>query len=669
MWSLYDCERELKPLRFSNGKTQEDVVKEVIAGIDEGCKVIFIKGVCGTGKSAIALNLAKEIGKASIVVPVKNLQKQYEVDYMRDKYLLKDGKKLKIEIMTGRGNHKCPYLEENPDGFEVERELVSDVNSKLSDFSEGGNGVGGGGSGGNGGGSFGGGGGFGGSGDGEGFGGYGKVRDVSCDNSQLPCKIEIKDKNVGKIKEYVRKNPKVKITDFSNIHNVKRMSIAPVCDYWSPVVPAEIELNLDARLRSYVGLENRRFVIYQRKKGCSYYDQFNSCIDADVLIFNSQKYKLESLMNRKPATDVEIIDECDEFLDSFANQEKINLNRLSFALSGLFAEDEETGQIIDELRDLTRSILKDGKIEGRISNEDIISIGETRILKLLRYFLDSELMNHVECSEDNYCFHVEEVARTFAGFFKETYVSFYKEERDSIVKLVTTNLEKKFQKLLDKNKVFVMMSGTIHSDAVLKNVFGLSEFKIVEAETKMPGRIMEKRTGSEINCKYSNFQSGAVTREDYLNALAKSIELAVKPVLVHVNAFKDLPTEQEAEMYNLSVMTREKLRNLQRGDKVGEQAEKFKKGEIDVLYSTKCSRGVDFPGSTCNSIVLTKYPYPNVSSLFWRIFKRTMPQYYNSFYIDKARREFLQRIYRGLRSDKDYIFLLSPDERVFGVAG
>ncbi|MBU1136596.1 MAG: helicase C-terminal domain-containing protein, partial [Nanoarchaeota archaeon] len=75
--------------------------------------------------------------------------------------------------------------------------------------------------------------------------------------------------------------------------------------------------------------------------------------------------------------------------------------------------------------------------------------------------------------------------------------------------------------------------------------------------------------------------------------------------------------------------------------------------------------GVDFPGKICNSIVLTKFPFPNVSSLFWKILKRTMPQHYSKFYMDKARREFLQRIYRGLRSESDCIYLLSPDIRVF----
>jgi len=67
----------------------------------------------------------------------------------------------------------------------------------------------------------------------------------------------------------------------------------------------------------------------------------------------------------------------------------------------------------------------------------------------------------------------------------------------------------------------------------------------------------------------------------------------------------------------------------------------------------------------CRSIVLTKYPFPNVKSLFWRILKKNNPEHYNEFYMDKAMREFLQKIYRGLRFKNDHIFLLSPDSRVF----
>ena len=70
MWSLYKNEKLLNPLVFSNGKNQEDIVVEVEEAIKEGHKIIFIKGMCGTGKSAIALNLARSMGKTSIIVPI-----------------------------------------------------------------------------------------------------------------------------------------------------------------------------------------------------------------------------------------------------------------------------------------------------------------------------------------------------------------------------------------------------------------------------------------------------------------------------------------------------------------------------------------------------------------------------------------------------------------------
>ena len=66
----------------------------------------------------------------------------------------------------------------------------------------------------------------------------------------------------------------------------------------------------------------------------------------------------------------------------------------------------------------------------------------------------------------------------------------------------------------------------------------------------------------------------------------------------------------------------------------------------------------------CNSIIFTKYPNPNVSDTFWKVLMKTHPNQYWEFYKDKANREFLQRIYRALRSKDDHVFILSPDIRV-----
>ena len=165
-WNLYRDDEFLEPLMFSNGKSQLDVVKEVLESIKKGNKVIFIKGVCGTGKSAIALNIAKHLGKTSIVVPGKNLQTQYKKDYETDKYLIKDNKeRLKISVITGRNNHVCKFMQEKGKIIPAEKR---EVDAKLNDIFD--------------------------------FGKKGKPEKegkiVSADSRELPCKIEIKERNL-----------------------------------------------------------------------------------------------------------------------------------------------------------------------------------------------------------------------------------------------------------------------------------------------------------------------------------------------------------------------------------------------------------------------------------------------------------------------------------------
>ncbi|MBS3090406.1 DEAD/DEAH box helicase family protein [Candidatus Pacearchaeota archaeon] len=642
MWSLREGEKNFEPLVFSNGKNQEDIVKEVVESIKRGSKIILIRGVCGTGKSAIALNIANELGRASIVVPVKSLQKQYEDDYTNRKYLLKkNGEKLRIKVLTGRANHQCLFISE--DKPEFYRSAKKEGNAKISDFefmlnrlieknhvST-------------------------------------KTKEkygLSCDNPLLPCRIDIKEKNFGTIKSYLDRNPKINPSYFNSVRKVRRMSIAPVCPYWSPIIPSEIEVNLEAKYRKYKGLAGKEYKIYQRKQGCSYYGQFNSYIDADAIIFNSQKYKIETAMNRKPETEVEIIDECDEFLDSFSNEKKINLNRLNVAIGSLFSENEKTYKLIEELAEIIMGIIDDEKLAG-CRTKEITPLKETKVLGLLRHFLDTDIMAEVECDEENYCYHCDEVARTFEDFLDESYVSFESNDNETTAKIVTINLKKRFKEMLDKNKAIVMMSGTLHSEKVLKDIFGIENYKVIEAETETPGTITPLRTGYEAYCSFKNFQSGIVTREKYLQSFEACINYAKKPVLIHIVSFTDLPTKEEAERYNLSIMTQEEMKEMQIKGRAEKMIIEFKEGKRDILFTTKCNRGIDFPGEMCNSIILSKYPYPNISSIFWTILRQTKPLYYSEFYTDKAQREFLQRVYRGVRSKEDHIFLLSPDIRVF----
>ncbi|MDP2628528.1 MAG: helicase C-terminal domain-containing protein [Nanoarchaeota archaeon] len=635
MWNLYQREKFLEPLKFSNGKTQEDIVREVLEAIKEGNKIIFIHGVCGTGKSAIALNIARNLGKSSVIVPGKTLQNQYKRDYENEKYLLKnDGSKLKISVITGRNNHKCKFLEDNKNSIPV---IKKEIDSKLHDI----------------------------------FSGKREeieetiAGDISADNSNLPCKIELKEKNWKKIMQYIKQNKKNNSGNFLEMKDVRRVPVASACPYWSPVLPEKYELKDfgENKKRKFKGIGGD-FVFHQGKPGCSFYEQFHSYIDADVIVFNSWKYKFESIIGRKPLTEAEIIDEGDEFLDSFANQRSLNIDRVQNSLLGISEGEDNIMRFKNEILETIKNLKKDERIQESASSGEIIPLKETGVYDLLTRVADNtEFLDWID--EESYLFQVKETSRMFDEFYNETYVTFSKQDNNLVASLVTTNLEKRFEELVSKNKIIIFMSGTLHSEKVLEDIFGLKDFKKIDAEKEQQGSINVLRTGYERDYKYANFSNGRFSREDYLDSLNRCLEIAEKPVLVHVNAFSDLPSEEEIKKFKLkNLISSEKLKELQFGDKENSAIKEFKDGRIKVLFTTKCARGIDFPGDECKSILFTKYPNPNVQDAFWKILMKTKPQQYWDFYKDKARRELLQKVYRGLRFKEDKVNLLSPDSRV-----
>lgn len=492
------------------------------------------------------------------------------------------------------------------------------------------------------------------------------------DDPELPCTIEIREKNTEQLLKYIDMNEAVEKENFSSASDVRRMNIAPACPYWAPLMPSEINpkgLN-DVTKKKYQAICGKEFALFCRKKGCGYYDQYKSYIDADVLIFNSMKYQIESSIGRKPKTDIDIIDECDEFLDSFANERKINLNRLHSALSNLQPNDQEKRTKVKELiKEINNILFNPPTIE-------IQKINSSSFLNLIETILKNP--NLAEDEELSYYNTVVEIARTFENLLDETYISIAKIEEETkqkglfgtnfsnektvILNLVSINLAQKIHELIEQNNILVMMSGTLHSEQVLKDIFGLEEFKIIEAEIESPG-IIKTTNRFRKNCNFSNFSNKTITRKMYLKILDMCMANAEQPTLVHVSAFKDLPTEEENAEYKFeNLITQEKLKELQsRGNT---SVDEFTSGEEDVLFTTKCSRGVDFAGNKCNSIVITKFPYPNIQGLFWKILKQEQPEKFKEFYMDKARRDLIQKIARGVRFKGDKVSLWSPDIRV-----
>lgn len=605
-WSLVSLGSELQPLGFSNGKTQKEVVSDVVSHIKSGKKVVLINGVCGTGKSAIALNIARQLGKAAIVVPVKALQRQYEQDYMGSKQVLKKNKQpLKIAMITGRDNHDSRYKS-----------------------------------------------------------------GITCADPYLPDTIKFTEKNYELIKKFYQENPLIGNKEMPPLKAMRRISVAPANPHWSPLIPADKEVPLpDAKKKRYKGLNGKEFIFYHRKEGCGYYDQYQAYIDADAIIFNAAKYKIESALNRKPETTVDIIDEADEFLDSFANQQSLNLTRLAQSLTMLA---NSTPSLVEACREIVGLIEHEERDKGPITiDEDKIhALEETMVFKLLESLLKTpELEDEIHQDELTYLTKGFEVAAQFIPFSDQTYLTYRRDEKDLYVNLVTTNLSQQFKELVDKNNALVLMSGTLHSQELMEKIFGIGTSAVVHAEIIPPGTIELIRTGQEFDCKYATFQMKKKTRADYLKALESVLARAPRPTLVHVNAFEDLPTEFERQTLSLkNVITRGELMAQQEQDKDGSFVQAFKNKERSILFSTKCARGIDFPGDVCNSVVFTKYPNPNMNDTFWKVLQKTHASVFWEFYRDKAKREFLQRVYRALRSEKDHVFVLSPDSRVLDAA-
>ncbi len=65
-----------------------------------------------------------------------------------------------------------------------------------------------------------------------------RFQGVRADEKDLPCIVEIKEKNLDILMDYIRQNKKLDSENFSEINDIKRTNVASVCPYWSPILPS-----------------------------------------------------------------------------------------------------------------------------------------------------------------------------------------------------------------------------------------------------------------------------------------------------------------------------------------------------------------------------------------------------------------------------------------------
>jgi len=87
--NFYSGEERLEPLKYSDGRDQLDVVKEVLKEFRTS-DLVWLDGKVGSGKSVIGLRTALEMGGGIVSVPTNALSDQYHADYYRgDKHFAK----------------------------------------------------------------------------------------------------------------------------------------------------------------------------------------------------------------------------------------------------------------------------------------------------------------------------------------------------------------------------------------------------------------------------------------------------------------------------------------------------------------------------------------------------------------------------------------------------
>lgn len=432
---------------------------------------------------------------------------------------------------------------------------------------------------------------------------------------------------------------------------VSRLDIASHCPYWSPIYRRKSERLkkiLDADILEYPGIKGKCF-IYRRKAGCGYYDQSLAYKEADVIIYNNAKWIIDTVIGRKPLVDVEIIDEADMFLDQLTLRTSVSAKTLTGLLDGAEFNKEEKEAFIHAVNGVKKDLVEFiSKVAEKVASPLNMECEELlkRIIELAE-LADSEYATGIRIRLMNILNYGES-----AGFFREgDRLVLFVPEPAIVFRSIRENSSSKM----------LLMSATMHSPQVFARVFKCDDFGWVEGETKFPGRIYPRRTGKEIRVGWKSWNTRRF-REAYWKVLDHILKLAERPTLVQIHSYKYLPEKaEEISALSENIPTQDFVRSIDQDRSISS----FRNGGKGILFSTKTDRGIDLPDGMCRSIVLLKYPFPDLSDPIFQIMRaRLGPDVFWSYYHDIASRDFIQQLGRGLRNEDDWIELWSPDKKV-----
>lgn len=405
-----------------------------------------------------------------------------------------------------------------------------------------------------------------------------------------------------------------------------RLEVARVCPHYSPVVGVEIAHKVKNILEQ-THLQKYKIYKYEAVRGeqahilspdpCEYFSMFKVYTDPSphATIFNLAKWEIETWIGRKSKVPIEIIDEGDLFLD--------NLTYKVVFSKGIFDAMRTEGLVpLDKINFIEQKFRDTIQIVGYY--DDVLGYNDF-VIEFLKDFVD-ELAGI--STSGTVCQMVERVRLILRYMYK----SWCKTDKNKIIVYIPRP-DLTLKALMERCGKLVLMSGTFQKEEVLREVFDIDP-PIVEGETRYPGIIKLKVTGKEMDVTTSNWEKQYFKR-NYWALLDKILNRAKKPCLVQVHAFKYVP--------NNVTVNREK---------------------DGILFSTVTDRGIDLKDEKCRSIVILKFPLPDLNDPVLKTMKKLLKGKFWKYYVDIAKRELVQQVGRGVRHKDDWVEVWTLDKRV-----
>lgn len=676
--------------------------------------------------SATLLHVIENMGRGIIVVPFRNLQRQYFDDYFtgKNKFVLKkNGQRLKVAVMLGRGNFPCKWLAEQ---YDLQQRMIKESEKPEN---------------------------------------YGIIypvddeilrmykEDPTCANKGLLCNRPLQ--GIGKEREV-------------------RWSIGCQCPYWIPTPTAkntidkwkdkevderkgdnfyddEIEgvnlpdikktisdinknvINKNVKTRLDIvqdSIKCHNIAYYQSvgwgdtgvfirdevdKDGnpcpdvCPYYKQFYSYIFADCIVMNDAKWQLETMIGRKPNVSAEVFDEGDYWLDKRSVSlefSRIMIDKMLPTTNKMQRLKENTLFLFDNtFKNIKEKVAEQNKGKDSNSANNIISSKNYRELFLTMTNMFLEYKKSVE-EDDSILQRILDIYTVLKYIDKASISARDVKGGNKILSIFIPYPDNLLKEQFEKSSEnIIITSGTIHSNFVLSNLFGINNdnyiVDFVEGRKESPGKLrcIKPKEGL-LKVNHTNWQSPQfrMAYNHTLNYILDNLKIKIDQITGKPGEAKILvltPAKKYAEGiidrqdvfvdfakggYNDDSEDIKPAINTNLSDfmeKSIEDVRKIKPTDIEIdgdvlrtekqiIVSTRMIRGADLKDNLCRAVVMTKWPMRDISSGYNQALKlRFGEEIFWSIMKDNAKREAIQYVSRGLRHERDWTFFSTPDEDAF----